>query len=228
MNGVGWEWFYGRAIKSILLLMSYPIFVTGRSGHSNKLLDFMQKYFGAFTIILLITMVITRVFLLKRQGVKAMKFGEIDKKDFLIPPFALFYFYLIFANAFNLPAIGKTEIFYTEITSWIGVFFCLTGPVLMFWSLISFKKSFRVGIDLDHSDELITTGVFAYSRNPMYTAFGLVLLGQFLIFPSSIFLGYLVGAIWLFHRQVLLEEAFLKSHYGETYLKYCKRVNRYI
>ena len=33
------------------------------------------------------------------NGIQAMKFGEIDKKDFLIPPFAFFYFYIVFGAA---------------------------------------------------------------------------------------------------------------------------------
>ena len=53
----------------------------------------MQKYIAAATIILLITMVITRVLVLKKQGIQAMQFGAIDKKDFIIPPFAFFYFH---------------------------------------------------------------------------------------------------------------------------------------
>ena len=157
-----------------------------------------------------------------------MKFGEIDKKDFLIPPFALFYFYLVFANAFNLPTINKQEIFHIEIFSWIGVFLCLLGLVLFFWSLISFRKSFRVGIDINHSDELITTGVLAISRKPIYMSFGFILLGQFLIFSSWILLVYIIPAIWLFHRQILREENFLKNHYGKEYMEYCNRVRRYI
>ena len=56
----------------------------------------MQKYLALASIILMISMVIVRIFILKKQGIKAMNFGEIDKKDFMIPPFALFYFYLIF------------------------------------------------------------------------------------------------------------------------------------
>jgi len=188
----------------------------------------MQKYFALLSIILLITIVITRVLLLKKQGIKAMKFGWIDKKDFLILPFALFYFYLVFANAFNLPTINKQELFHIEIISWIGVFLCIFGLVLFFWSLISFRKSFRVGIDVNLSEGLIKTGVFAISRNPIYLSFGFVLFGQFLIFSSWIFLVYIVAAIWLFHRQILREEDFLKKHYGEEYMEYCKRVRRYI
>ena len=56
----------------------------------------MQGYLAVLSIILLIGMVITRVLLLNKQGIKAMKFGKIDKKDFLIPPFALPQPYLCF------------------------------------------------------------------------------------------------------------------------------------
>lgn len=157
-----------------------------------------------------------------------MQFGRIDKRDFLIPPFALFYFYLVFANAFNLPTIGGQVIFSANAVSWIGVFFCLSGALLLFWSLVSFRKSFRVGIDLNLSNGLITSGIFAYSRNPIYTAFGLVLSGQFLVFSSWILLIYTAAAFWLFHRQVLREEEFLKKRFGGEYLDYCKRVRRYI
>jgi hypothetical protein len=34
-----------------------------------------------------------------------MNFGRIDKKDFLIPPFAIFYFYIVFAAAFTNQSI---------------------------------------------------------------------------------------------------------------------------
>jgi hypothetical protein len=56
----------------------------------------MQRYFAALTIVLLIGMVLTRILLLKRKGIRAFHFGKIDKTDYLIPPFAFFYFYLVF------------------------------------------------------------------------------------------------------------------------------------
>lgn len=187
----------------------------------------MQKYFAVLSLILLVSMVIIRVLMLKKKGIKAMQFGKTDKRDFLIPPFALIYFYLIFANAFNLPTI-KQELFHNEIISWAGVFLCLLGIILLLWSLISFRNSFRVGIDENISNGLITTGVFAFSRNPIYTAFGFVLSGQFFIYSSWILLVYIIAGIWLFHRQVLLEEEFLKKHFGKEYIEYYKRVRRYI
>jgi len=91
-----------------------------------------------------------------------MNFGKIDKKDFLIPPFAIFYFYLVFAAAFHFPTVSSQQFFHSEIVSWIGVFFCIAGLLLILWSLVSFGQSFRIGIDTEHPDKLITSGVFCF------------------------------------------------------------------
>jgi protein-S-isoprenylcysteine O-methyltransferase Ste14 len=187
----------------------------------------MPSYFAALTLALMLAMVLSRVWLLKQKGIAAMNFGKVNKTDFFILPFALFYFYTVFAASFNFPLISRQELFDSEVTAWVGVLFCLAGLLLFLWSLVSFEQSFRVGIDTEHPDKLITTGAFAVSRNPIYVAFALILLGQFLIFSNWILLVYLGAAIWLFHRQVLREEAYLQQHYGKEYSAYCKRVRRY-
>lgn len=188
----------------------------------------MPEYFAALTIVLMLGMVATRVLLMRRRGIKAMKFGDMDKNDFLIPPFALFYFYMIFAAAFGLPAVSTEEIFHSEITSWVGVAACFAGLELLLWSLISLGKSFRVGIDTRRPDKLVTNGIFAHSRNPIYVAFALILIGQFLIFSNWILLSYIGAAVGLLHRQVLREEECLEKHYGQEYTDYRNRVGRYL
>src|SRR5262249_10807907 len=88
-------------------------------------------------------------------------------------------------------------------------------------------KSFRVGIDADHPDRLITDGVFAFTRNPIYVAFAIILIGEFFILPNWITLIYMAAATWLLHRQVLREEDYLRRHYSQAYVDYCNRVRRY-
>jgi len=188
----------------------------------------MPKYLGALTIVLLLAMVLTRVFLLKRQRISAMKFGVIDKTDFLIPPFAFFYFYVLFAATFDCPNVSKGQLFLSEPAARIGVMFCFAGLAALLWSLVSFGRSFRIGIDTDRPDALIVDGIFAFSRNPIYVAFAIILLGEFLIFANWISLIYLVAAVLLMHRQVLREEAYLKTHYGPAYEQYRHRVRRYL
>lgn len=114
------------------------------------------------------------------------------------------------------------------IVAWIGAALCMLGLMLFVWSLISFGESFRVGIDEEKPGKLVTTGAFAISLNPIYTAFGMVLAGIFLILPNFILLLYTFAGFWLFNRQVKLEEASLRKIYGKEYEEYCKKVSRYL
>lgn len=188
----------------------------------------MARDLGALTLVLLIAMVLIRTRVLKRRGITAVYFGNIDKTDFLIPPFALLYLYAVFAGAFGWPFSDAGELFATHASHWAGGVLCVAGLLLMAWSLVSFGTSFRVGIDNERPGALVTSGAFAFSRNPIYVAFGLVLLGEFLIQPHWLLLIYLIAGVALFHRQVLREEAFLAQHYGAEYDAYRKRVHRYL
>jgi protein-S-isoprenylcysteine O-methyltransferase Ste14 len=188
----------------------------------------MPRYLAALTIVLMIGMVLVRALIMKRQGITACHFGKLDKTDFVIPPFALFYVYIVFAAALGWPLPSAQEFLRSQAVAWLGVVSCVAGLMLLQWSIISFGRSFRVGIDATTPDELVTTGAFAISRNPIYVAFALILTGQLLIFPNWILLAYLVVAVWLFNRQVLREEAYLKTHYGSPYEAYCRQVRRYL
>lgn len=187
----------------------------------------MQKYMIFALFLLLIILVLMRVQILRRAGIQAFRFGEMDKRDFFIPPFVLLFIYLLVANIWNLPGAGG-YLFASDIVAWLGVGVGAVGVALFAWALVSFGKSFRVGIDEDAPGSLITTGAFAVSRNPIYVAFFCVLLGIFLVLPSWVFLVVLLGACALFTRQILLEEASLKKLYGDEYLAYCKRVRRFL
>ncbi len=188
----------------------------------------MQGYIVSFAFVVLIVIVFLRILQLKKQGIPVMNFGNIDKTDFIIPPFAIVYLYLVLAAAFHLPTISRQVFFQSERLAWLGVLLCLADLVIVGWSLISFGRSFRVGIDQDHPDQFVTTGIFAFSRNPIYVGFGLMLLGQFLVFPNWILLLYMVVGFWLLNRQVLREEDYLKEKFGAEFSAYSQRVRRYL
>jgi protein-S-isoprenylcysteine O-methyltransferase Ste14 len=155
----------------------------------------MQRDLAALTIILLTGMVLTRAFVMKRHGTTALHFGQIDKKDFIIPPFALFYIYIVFAAAFGLALPSTQEFFHSQAVSWIGILLCIAGLALLLWSIVSFGQSFRVGIDTSVPDKLITTGAFAISRNPIYVALAFIMIGIFLTFSNWILFAYLIAAV---------------------------------
>jgi protein-S-isoprenylcysteine O-methyltransferase Ste14 len=188
----------------------------------------MPQYLAALTVVLLLGTVVSRVLLLRRTGTRAMHFGEIDKTDFLIPPVALFYLYTVFAAAFGWPLASSKRFFQSTTAAWVGVGLCLVGVLIVVLSLVSFGQSFRIGIDVDQPGRLVTTGIFAVSRNPIYVGFFVFLVGQLLVFPNWVPLIYLVAATGLFHRQVLREEEFMRQRYGHEYAEYRSHVRRYV
>lgn len=188
----------------------------------------MPQYLAALLIVFLVGAVLGRVLLLRRTGTRAMHFGELDKSDLLIPPVALGYFYTVFAVAFGWPLVSTQRLFRSTIAGWGGVGLGVVGVLILVLSLASFGNSFRVGIDIDKPGRLVTTGIFALSRNPIYVGFVAFLVGQFLVFPNWIPLLYLAGATVLIHRQVLREEDFMRRRYGQQYIEYCGQVRRYL
>jgi protein-S-isoprenylcysteine O-methyltransferase Ste14 len=77
-------------------------------------------------------------------------------------------------------------------------------------------------------DELVTDGIYAYTRNPMYLGHLIFMLGLAVTFASWAALALLaVNAIW-FQRRVRDDEARLQAQFGAPYAKYQARVKRWI
>jgi protein-S-isoprenylcysteine O-methyltransferase Ste14 len=80
-----------------------------------------------------------------------------------------------------------------------------------------------------HADHLVTDGLFAHSRNPLYLGNLLVFVGLFMVLNTLP--GYLVGVplFYLAYLAITLaEEEFLERRFGPPYVEYCRRVNRFI
>lgn len=109
----------------------------------------------------------------------------------------------------------------------IGVVLALFGFVIFILALVSFGTSWRVGIDEKTPGKLVTTGIFAMSRNPIFVFLDLYFLGTFLINGTLIFLIFAVLVAVGLHYQILQEERGLVRIYGQTYRDYCARTGRY-
>jgi protein-S-isoprenylcysteine O-methyltransferase Ste14 len=109
-----------------------------------------------------------------------------------------------------------------------GVIFLFCGLAIYALALYSFRNSWRIGIDRENPGQLITEGIFRYSRNPIYLSLDLLVAGTFLLQGQFIFLIlFLLIAVSL-HIQVLHEERFLLQTYGDLFLKYRSEVGRYL
>ena len=81
----------------------------------------------------------------------------------------------------------------------------------------------------DEPDELVTGGLYAHVRNPMYVGVLLVVLGQALRYRSAAVLWWAVGCWIGFHNRILeYEEPHLAEKHGAAYERYCARVPRWL
>ncbi len=179
---------------------------------------------------LFVLTVALRAALLRRRGVNAIVFGATDKTDFLLIPFVLAIIYTVLANTFGLPMWEPLLVPFWQsvLPGWAGLVLCALAVAGMVYALISFGSSFRVGIDTEKPDKLVTTGMFRFSRNPIYICFDAFFCGLFLVHRNIVIAVAVAAFALIVHRQILREEKFLCAHYGTEYEEYFKRVRRYL
>lgn len=106
----------------------------------------------------------------------------------------------------------------------LGIVLILFGIAL--WCRAAFVDKINEGIS---KNKLVTTGVYAYVRNPIYSAFLFLCTGLCLLEGNLWLLG-LPPLFWLFLSLLMkaTEEKWLLKQYGAAYLAYCQKVNRCI
>ena len=84
-------------------------------------------------------------------------------------------------------------------------------------------------INPENTTSLVTTGVYRYSRNPMYLGFALILVGCGVFLNNMLSLLVVSAFIWFNTKyQILPEEKALEHKFGESFRKYRARVRRWI
>jgi len=79
------------------------------------------------------------------------------------------------------------------------------------------------------SSSLVTSGIYRFTRNPMYVGLTLVLLGWAVFLPSVwTLLGPLVFVLYMTRFQIVPEERALAGLFGATYFEYQANVRRWI
>ena len=163
----------------------------------------------------------------KRQGIRTDQIGrgktgfvrcvEITMKiATILTPLAELV--SIFCNASAFPAWVRM----------IGAAIAALGTAAFIASVVTMRDSWRAGVSPTDKTELVTRGVYQISRNPAFLGFDLMYVGVLLLFGNLLTLGFSLFAMIMLHLQILQEERFLASTFGEPYREYCRRVFRYL
>ena len=176
-----------------------------------------------------------RAFVLKQKGVKpaAPKNGlkTVTTLVFLGAFFLVFLTELIYRAGLIIFSFLSEELqlllFVKVFLAIAGVVLLLLANVLMLFALRALNQSLRFGLDKYNLGKLVTSGIYAHTRNPFFLTINLLFTGISLIFPTPFFIGIAVLALVFIHFFILKEERFMRENYGEEYKNYCKKVRRY-
>lgn len=129
---------------------------------------------------------------------------------------------IVLSSRNMLPLIRQKGVSVVMLICGIG----LVGYGIYLWYAAVIKDKIDDGI---MNNRLVTTGVYAQVRNPIYSAFLIACTGILLIY-GNILLLFLPFLYWGFLTVLMRssEEKWLRELYGKEYEEYCRRVNRCI
>jgi len=106
-----------------------------------------------------------------------------------------------------------------------GLTFFISGSVLLLWSRMSLRRSFRLGgVKPAATDYLTMHGPYNYIRHPMYLSALLVQAGVAVLMGSLVLLLMFLILVYLVVKLIPAEEDLLDQAYPLAYSEYCRRV----
>ena len=111
----------------------------------------------------------------------------------------------------------------------IGILFFIFSILIFFAGFNIFKSYEENPVPTSETKRIIKTGIFAYTRNPIYLSMVMFHLSMFLVFENVMYFLSAVGlAIWLHNYVIKSEENYLLSIFPDEYDRYMKAVRRWI
>lgn len=114
---------------------------------------------------------------------------------------------------------------------WVASGIALVGMAIAVLGVLAFRTA-GTTVDPrvpDQSESLVVSGVYRYSRNPMYLGF-LMVLGAWGLWlgnvPALLFLPAFV--LYMNRFQIVPEERFMREKFGDAFTRYCTGVRRWL
>ena len=126
--------------------------------------------------------------------------------------------------------LGFPKLLSMSLSITVSVPLLAIGLFLMLWSILHFIKVKGTPVPFNPPPKLVTTGPYAYVRNPMLTGVFILLLGLGILF-GSISLVFILTPLFILLNVLELraiEEPELEKRLGTEYIEYKKRVPMFI
>ncbi|MBI2992848.1 MAG: isoprenylcysteine carboxylmethyltransferase family protein [Gammaproteobacteria bacterium] len=113
--------------------------------------------------------------------------------------------------------------------SWAGLLPVLLGLGVTVTAALSFMRAGTPIVPFEKSTALVTSGLFRFTRNPMYLGMVLLLGGSAILFGSVGALLPIPLFVWVIVSDFIhCEERFMEELFGAEYLAYKQKVRRWL
>lgn len=130
--------------------------------------------------------------------------------------------------AAEVVSIGLNASIFPSWARIAGAALGVLGVVVFEAAVLTMRDSWRAGVSPEEKTELVTRGIYRYSRNPAFLGFDLMYAGIALMFGNVPLILVTAFAMLMLHLQIVnVEEDFLIVSFGEAYVAYRRQVNRY-
>ncbi len=111
----------------------------------------------------------------------------------------------------------------------LGLALVAAGILLGISAVGLFRRSDTTPEPWTSTTAIVTTGVYRYTRNPMYLGMASIYAGLAVVADSPLALILLPAVLLIIQSQVIArEESYLAAKFGEVYLDYKRRVRRWL
>ncbi|CAN7336217.1 MULTISPECIES: isoprenylcysteine carboxylmethyltransferase family protein [Ensifer] len=124
--------------------------------------------------------------------------------------------------------LGRIPMLDKPLLHAVGLVLMTLGGGLTMLSQWAMRHSWKIGIPEEQDAPLVTSGLYAFSRNPIYVGMVTALTGTVLAVPNVASVALTLSAWISISYQIRMEETYLSRAFGEAYGAYCKRVRRWI
>ena len=136
-------------------------------------------------------------------------------------PIVFFIVWFLDSNIFHISTFLNSFIpFIIRLILFIVIF-----AIAIIFILLSHRALFK---SHQPPDTLITSGILSYIRNPMYFGILLIYIAFILLSVSLISVALFIVVFLIYNWMVNFEESILENLFGEEFLKYKKKVGKWI
>ena len=153
----------------------------------------------------------------------------LSKLELRIPPPLVMLLFMV--TVFGFDKIMPFTLFYLPRLTYASVISLVTlGGVIALWGVKEFKNAKTTVNPLkpESSSSLVNSGIYQYTRNPMYLGLLLALLSSVVYTQHPLGLVSALGFVLYMNRfQIEPEEKMLVALFGDEFVEYTNRVKRW-